>query len=296
MNPGERRAKLRFALPSSLGRGVDLRLGELRQFFGQRLNRDAEVVLPASYEHLARELLSGRVDAALAPPFVCARLEAMGVRILVRGVLQGKSTYRAALVCRKTSTLELSTLSGSTAAWCDRDSVGGFLLPMALLRERGIDPATTFHRQEFTGNYRAALEAVLAETADVTSIFAPSNGETTGLKEIWPEEAESFRVLAFTAETPNVGVAVSMNAPASLVSDLERCLLSMHESAEGARLLEACFLPSASRWPLAWRTGRSTASPWLASESLLSARGVPVPAARRVSHARRSEERRRRRD
>jgi phosphonate transport system substrate-binding protein len=249
----ERGTPLRFALPSSLGLDLDARVHQLKAFLERQLGRPLQVVLPPTYEQLARELLSGRVDAAWAPPFVCARIEAMGVRVLVRGVRGGRSTYRAALVCRASSTLELSALAGTTVAWSDRDSVGGYLLPMAFLREQGINPATTFFRQLFVGNYRKALEAVHAEQADLTSVFAPAGSDTTGLGELWPEQAAAFRVLGWTAEAPNDGVAVSMNAPAAQVADLERCLLSMHESAEGLGVLEACF--RAERFEAAPRMG-----------------------------------------
>jgi phosphonate transport system substrate-binding protein len=249
----EKRAAVRFAVPSSLGGDLSARVEQLRGFLSLKLGRETEVVVPSSYEALARELLAGRVDAAWAPPFVCARIEAMGVRVLVRGVRDGSSTYRAALVCRKEATIDLLALAGATAAWTDRDSVGGYLLPMAYLREKGVNASTAFLKQHFSGNYKSALEMVLAAQADLTSVFAPRSGETTGLKEIWPEQADAFRVLAFTAEAPNDGVAVSMNAPASLVSELERCFLSMHETPEGTPVLAGCF--RAERFEVAPRMG-----------------------------------------
>lgn len=253
MRLDEARAPVRFAVPSSLGGDVSLRVEQLRAFLGRALQRETVVIVPPSYEALARELLAGRVDAAWAPPFVCARVEAMGVRVLVRGIRDGSSTYRAALLCRKDATIDLATLAGATAAWSDRDSVGGYLLPMAYLRELGVNPATAFSKQHFTGNFRSALEAVLATQCDLTSIFAPRSGETTGLRELWPEKADAFRVLAFTAEAPNDGVAVSMNASATFVSNLERCLLTMHETPEGTQVLEACF--RAARFEVAPRMG-----------------------------------------
>jgi phosphonate transport system substrate-binding protein len=250
-------AALRFALPSTLGADVEARVRQLREHLGRALGLTAEVVVPGSYEQLARELLAGRVDAAWAPPFVCARVEAMGVRVLVRGVRQGASTYRAALLCRQDANVTLETLSGTTAAWADRDSVGGYLLPMAFLREHGHEAARTFFKQDFVGSYRRALEAVLDGRADVTSVFAPAarggQGEATGLDEIWPEKAGAFRVLAFTAEAPNDGVAVSMSAPAPLVTQLEQAFLSLHQTPEGARVLGEAF--HAERFEVAPRLG-----------------------------------------
>ena len=251
------RTHVRFAIPSSLGNDTASRAAQLQAHLSTALGRDTEVVLPATYEQLARELLSGRVDAAWAPPFVCARIEAMGVRVLVRGVRDGASAYRAALLTRKDSNVTLDTLKGTTAAWSDRDSVGGFLLPMAFLRERGLDPAKTFHQQDFVGNYRLALDAVLAGKADLTSIFAPTAKPgavaTTGLAQLWPEQESQFRVLGFTEEAPNDGVAVSMGAASATVTELEKTLLSMHLTPAGAAVLKDCF--HADKFELAPRMG-----------------------------------------
>jgi phosphonate transport system substrate-binding protein len=248
---------LRFALPSSLG-NVEGRVRELHEFLQGSLQRELELTTPTTYEQLARVLLAGEVDAAWAPPFVCARVEAMGVRVLVRGVRAGASVYRAALLCRKSAALTLDTLKGATAAWSDRDSVGGYLLPMAFLRERGLDIARTFARQEFHGNYRKALEALDDGRADLTSLFAPTpkaggGEEITGVVEVWPERVDAFRVLAFTDEAPNDGVAVSISASPGLVADLEKALLSMHHSPSGRAVLKACF--AADRFELAPRLG-----------------------------------------
>ncbi len=243
--PRPPRSVFRFALPGTLGQVTDGRAERLRAYLRGALGREVEVVVAASYEQLARDVLGGKVDAAWAPPFVCARIEAMGVRVLVRGVRKGTSTYRAALVCRADSARTLEHLEGSLAAWSDRDSVGGFLLAQAFLREKGFDPAKLFARQEFVGSYQAALEAVLSGKVDLTSVFAPAakagTVAQTGLGEFLPGREQEFKVIAFTEEAPNDGVAVAMNAGATVVAELEKALQALPNSEEGKALLAQCF-------------------------------------------------------
>ncbi len=251
------RSHVRFALPSSLGPDAPARAAQLQAHLEAALGRDAEVTVATTYEQLARELLAGKVDAAWAPPFVCARIEAMGVRVVARGVRNGASTYRAALVAKVGSSVTLDTLKGTTAAWSDRDSVGGYLLPMAWLRDKGLDAARTFAHQEFLGSYRNALEAVLEGKADVTSVFAPAARagvpDQTGLAELWPEQQHQFRVLGYTEEAPNDGVAVSMGVASAVVTDLEKTLLSLQHTPAGAAILRDCF--HADKFELAPRMG-----------------------------------------
>ena len=84
--PSGPRHSFHFALPPSLGNQTARERAERLVAFLQRaLGKLVEVSVAPSYETLAKDLLSGRADAAWAPPFVCARMEAMGVRVVVRG-------------------------------------------------------------------------------------------------------------------------------------------------------------------------------------------------------------------
>lgn len=251
------RSDIRLALPPSMGAEATERGAELERYLSRTLQREVRVNVPGSYELLARELLTGAVDAAWAPPFVCARVEAMGVRVLVRGIRHGASTFRAALVSHVSSDVTLTNLAGRAAVWTDRDSVGGHLLALAYFRSQGIEPNKTFRSQQFAGNYRAALEAVLGGQADITSVFASIKRndapDTTGISELWPEQSHQFRVLAFTDEAPNDGVAVAMSASAELSAMIESAFLSLHETPEGTNVLERCF--RAQRFEKAPRLG-----------------------------------------
>ncbi|MHB8873093.1 MAG: phosphate/phosphite/phosphonate ABC transporter substrate-binding protein [Myxococcaceae bacterium] len=256
--PPPPRQTFRFALPPSLGAdAAKERAARLERHLGITLGRHAEVVVAASYEGLAKDLLGGKLDAAWAPPFVCARIEAMGVRVLVRGVRRGASQYRAALVARADAKVTLDKLAGLTAVWTDRDSVGGYLLAVAFLRAKGLDPSKVFFAQQFAGSYRAALDTLLAGKADLSSVFAPPQSpgapDNSGLEQLAPERKGELEVVAFTETSPNDGVAVSMSASPVLVTALEKTLLTLHQSEEGVALLSGTF--SAERFEPAPRMG-----------------------------------------
>ena len=256
--PHPARVSFRFGLPPSLGSApARERADALTALLERALHRKVEVSVASSYEALTKELLAGRSDAVWAPPFVCARMEALGVRVLARGVRRGRSSYRAALVARADAGLTLSTLQGQRVAWVDRDSVAGFLLPCAFLKAQGLEPARVFSAQHFTGSYKAALEAVRDGHADVASVFCPpeSTGLTysDGVDVVLPGQSARFTLLAYTEEAPNDGVPVGMAVAPELVGLLERALLGLHEREEGKRLLEEIF--TAERFEPAPRMG-----------------------------------------
>jgi len=236
----------RFGLSPSMGADARERALLLERYFARSLGKLVEVAVAQSYDALGKDVLSGKLDAAWAPPFVCARLEAMGTRVAARGVRGGSAVYRAALVCRASKPLALERLEGARAAWVDRDSVAGYLLPLALLRTRGMDPAKVFFSQDFLGSYRAAVEAVLGDQADVTSVFAapaaaPSESSATGLEQIAPGRAAELKVVAFTDEAPNDGVVCSMSMSPDVMRAMEKVILEMHDAPEGQALLRDVF-------------------------------------------------------
>lgn len=245
--PSTSRHSFRFGLPPSLGSEMAReRADRLAAFLQRALGKLVEVSVASSYETLAKDLLSGRADAAWAPPFVCARMEAMGVRVVVRGVRRGMSSYRSALVCRAGAGLTVERLKGTTAAWVDRDSVAGYLLPTAYLKAQGLEPARAFFAQHFTGSYQGALESVLDGKADVASVFCPpsSTGLTysTGVEDVLgPGAGRRFELIAYTDEAPNDGVPVAMGLQPQLVTALESTLLGLQSSADGVSLLKDIF-------------------------------------------------------
>ena len=80
---------------------------------------------------------------------------------------------------------------------------------------------------------------------DVTSLFAPAakagQGGGTGLGEVWPGQEAAFRVLTFTDESPNDGVAVSMSMNGPMVTELEKAMLAMKDSSAGEQVLKDLF-------------------------------------------------------
>jgi phosphonate transport system substrate-binding protein len=232
-------------LPPSLGNAEAL---ERAKGFAAQLQRtlglQVELVVARDYREMSDLLVRGKADAVWAPPFVCARLEAYGLTVAVRGVREGASTYCAALVCRRSSPLTLQGLSGVRAAWVDRDSVGGYLLVLSMLKSKGLDAEKVFIGQQFVGSYKAALSAVAEGRAEVASIFAVPRARSTrqtGISDVLPGQVDAFHVVSVSEESPNDGVVLSTKLSIEQREGLTRALLSMHDSVDGRATLAKAF-------------------------------------------------------
>lgn len=236
-----------FGLPPSVGRvGAGQRATRLAEFLGAALGRTVVVRVGANYQALKGELLAGTMLAAWGPPYVCARVEAYGGRGLLRGVRHGSVSYRAALVALHRRKVTLGVTSGLRCAWVDPDSLGGYVLPVAWMKEHGFHGYQFVEREEFLGSYQAAVDSVVGGRFDLAPIWAPSTippaGEApSALGELAGARARELVVLGYTRECPNDGVVLSPFASAKEAALLEQKLLALHESASGRTLLQEVF-------------------------------------------------------
>lgn len=240
--PLQSTASLTFALPPSLS---PPQARQLERFLAARIGKGLHVVVAGGYEVLFKDLRAGRAHAAWAPPFLCARLESQGLRVLMWGLRKGRPTYRAALLARAGAGLTLERLDGTAAAWVDTESTAGYLLPAALLKSHGLDAAQLFRSHAYMGTYRRALEAVRDGKADVASIYCPpqATGLTweTGVEEALPGESARFSLVAYTEEAPNAGVVVSNALSPAHTDALESAFAALTQGPEGESLLRDVF-------------------------------------------------------
>jgi ABC-type phosphate/phosphonate transport system substrate-binding protein len=96
-------------------------------------------------------------------------------------------------------------LVGSRAAWVDKYSAAGFVLPRIQLAAMGVDPRTAFPEQRFYGSHTGVVRAVAEGLADfgATYVRLGKKGEVvSGPWSLSPTLATSVRVLTTFGEIP----------------------------------------------------------------------------------------------
>jgi phosphonate transport system substrate-binding protein len=234
-------SELTFGLPGSLGAaGAVQRALLLEAYLQQVLELPVTVQVCPDYATLELDLLEGRLSAAWGPPAVGAQVEASGGRVAALGVRGGAGMYRAALLGPADRQVTLDAATPLRAAWVDRQSVAGYLLPRRFLQERGVVPAVS----AFEGSYLLALEAVLEGRADVTSTWASGSQaaeQYVGHTRLLGERASQLTVLGFTAECPNDAIVLSPGLDAAAGERLTAAFLAMAEQPDGRSLLQSVF-------------------------------------------------------
>jgi phosphate/phosphite/phosphonate ABC transporter binding protein len=186
--------------------------------FARTLGRLAKVELVPrpfdSYDELTQAMFRGEIDLEWLPPIpflALADRRSIAVLASVR-----KSPYRCAIIVAADSPLRRpGSLVGARAAWVDRHSASGFVLPRVKLARMGIDPGTAFAAERFHGSHDAVVQAVVSGEADFGATWAQAT-PPRNITGPWSRTAHeaSVRVLTvFGSIPPDVIAARADLAP-----------------------------------------------------------------------------------
>ena len=241
-----RAGHLRFSLPASLGAlkasTLSLQLGPwLRKVLAPDVM--VEMHVAQSYASLAEDFRAGRIDAAWAPPLVCAEVERDGGRWLLRLERGGSTTFRAAFVCRADQLLSLEALDGVNVAWVAKESTSGYLLPRQYLERKGVDLTRAFKHELFTGSFAAALEALIAGKVALTAVFASAEKAPTrtALDSLPAGLRNEVKIIGYSDEALNDGIVVSSAMPEAMFQLLRSRLAASSDDPAALAGLKSIF-------------------------------------------------------
>lgn len=222
-----------FLLSSALGRAkAEARAELIRHALERDLGTEIITEIAASYSDLEEQCAAGKGKLVWAPAGVTAKLPS--ARAVLAVMRDGQTSYCSAIVTRRNAGFSLSLLQGARAAWVDPLSAGGYLLAVAKLRAEGIEPSKTFASQVFLGSHRAAIEAVLHESADITAVSTYEQDPAKLSERLrWyagPTGAKLTHI-AFTESSLNDAIVIPSSVPQAEAQELIRKLIPKDKGA-----------------------------------------------------------------
>jgi phosphonate transport system substrate-binding protein len=234
-------------MPASLGpvkaSTLSLQLGPwLRKLLAPEVK--VEMHVAESYGALTEDFRAGRVDAAWAPPLVCAQVEAEGGRRLVQFERGGSTSFRSAFVCRAAQPVKLDALDHVSVAWVARESTSGYLLPRQHLERQGVELSRAFGDELFAGSFSAALEALIAGKVQLATVYAsPANAAVTrsGLDTLPASLRGELQIIGYSDEAPNDAIVASSSMPEAMFQLMRARFTTSHEDPAARDGLKAIF-------------------------------------------------------
>lgn len=230
------------------------RIAELCRILGHLAGAEVAVYEGESYEDLARGMATGEVDFAWLPPLAFIALERKSKVIALVSAQRGGDTafYSAIIVARTSEFKEPEDLAGARAAWVDRYSASGYVVPRVGLAAVGVDPRVAFAEERFYHSHEAVVRAVAAGRADFGATYAAVDEAGDLTRGAWIDVKgadEAIRVLVRFGAIPGDVIAARTDLPAEQREILTRALLAISHSEEHAPLLEETFgIDEFRRW------------------------------------------------
>jgi len=225
---------------------VGERFAELTQWLSARTGLSITPRMALSYVELERMVRSGQAHLAWLPPLVYLRLEREGlVAHLVKSARAGHASFHSAIIVRADSPVRsLEMLRGARAAWVDRWSASGFVIPRAMLAAKGFAPPVLFREERFYGSHEAVVGAVLSGRANVGGTYAQLTEKGRLLRGAWSSIAGTeggIRVLMTVGSIPGDVVAAHVSLDREEREALTEALMAIPKDAATAPTLRRIF-------------------------------------------------------
>ncbi len=233
-----------YAAPEATAEATQ-KMTELMTLIGKRAGVGITVNALPSYDRVAQLVHKGELDLAWVSPIPFIALLRNESVVPLASPQRGGTHFNGAIVVGADAAIgELSALGGKRAAWVDRHSAAGFVVPRIELAKAGLDVKTAFASQRFFGSHAAVVQAVANGSADFGATYvrlAPNGAVIGGPWMDNPELERKLRIFATFGEIPPDVIAARHGLDASVRDRLRVALLAIVKDMRGLSLLADLF-------------------------------------------------------
>jgi phosphate/phosphite/phosphonate ABC transporter binding protein len=210
------------------------RFNPLAEYIGEKIGRKVELKAVSDYEGVLRDIGRGITDLYFIAPvtYVIANKN-HGAEVLVKALIDGKSTYRAAIIAKSTSEINsIEDLKGRKFAFGDPHSLSSYIAARIMLLDAGIDLKNLLH-YEYLGSHEEVATAVINGTFDAGGVTE---------SEAYKFKDKGIKFIKFSEELPGFNIAVGKSLPQNIRDSLVLAFTSLtNASPEGSSILHSIY-------------------------------------------------------
>lgn len=237
-------------LPRLSATEMNTMLAPLAEYLSQEIGDKVVLVIPKEFADFKDLVARSQVDLGYSNPLVYVQLrrDANVEPLAVASEPKVGVRFRGVIVTRKDGGLAtLRDLKGKKLIFVDKDSPGGYLFQLVLLRKAGLDPERDFTTLPFAKKHDNVLLAVLNKAADAGGVREPDFEKLKGSMNL-----DALRVIGYTDNMPGWTAFATTRAGETLAGRVKQALLKLRPgSPEALSVLERAsldgFAPTADK-------------------------------------------------
>ncbi|MGD0883525.1 MAG: phosphate/phosphite/phosphonate ABC transporter substrate-binding protein [Thermodesulfovibrionales bacterium] len=204
----------------------------LADYLGRKIGKTVELKVAIDFENALADLGHKVTHVCTLGPITYIEANKMyGLKVIAKGLRDGKPHHRAAIVTLAASDLKsIRDLKGRSFAFGDVKSASGHVAPQLMLKDAGID-LDDLKYHHFFGHYDEVARAVVKGDFDAGAVT-----ESVGQH----YRDQGLRILAYSDEIPEWNICSNNSLDEGDISLLKSALLSLNSStAESSAVLKA---------------------------------------------------------
>lgn len=179
-----------------------------------------------NYQELGERLNSGAADIGIfgGNSYVVSKERFPAIQYLATCKQPDDRYFSLIIVHRESSITSLDALNAKSFGFTDKDSTSGYIYPMLIFRQHGIDPHTTFQRTFFLKKHDKVYEAVARRTIE------GGGASSTAYPEAVRRNGDVFRIIARSEPIPRNAVVAGAHLHNDVVARIRRILATAETS------------------------------------------------------------------
>lgn len=220
-----------FETPATMFR----KLYPLTEYLSEKLGQIVSLKIQNDFDSAIKAFASGNTPLGFLTPMIYNEArKRYSVTLLAQALVGGSPTHRTAIVTREHSNISsMGDLKGRTMAFVDKRSSSGFILPVHMMKEAGVELAA-LREYKFLGYHEEVIKAVLTGEADAGAVM-----ESVAAR----NEGDGLKVVKMSEGIPSFAISITDKVEKKTREDLFRALRDLGDgSSESNRVLGAMGL------------------------------------------------------
>ncbi|KEO82649.1 phosphate/phosphite/phosphonate ABC transporter substrate-binding protein [Tumebacillus flagellatus] len=224
-------------IPSQNAETLQAKAKPMGDLLSKELGIPVEVSVTTNFNALVEGMAAKKIDVGFLNPvnYVFAHDKKKAADLLLQTSRQGSASYKSVFVKKKgdNSIKDVKDIKGKKIAYVDGASAAGYLYPVVMIKNAGLNPDTDV-QGIMAGGHDKALMALYRGDVDVATVFDAAIDQT--IAKTTPDAKEKLEIFATSEPIPNDTVSIRPDLPADFKKKVADAFTKIMSTDEGKKI------------------------------------------------------------